>query len=144
MTYVNNYHRRHGPVRDAVEAWLSRADDGMEFHLNDIVADLDLQLSSISGVLRTMARNNEGVTVTARRGWYRKDPVPARVPVRAADPVPAADPGLAPIPALLPEPSPQGLKPGDLMEVVGVFKSGHVLLRAAGSEKLYTAEEAEL
>lgn len=140
MTDMNSYPQR-GHVRAAVSEWLSQAPEGVEFHLNDITADLGLELSSISGVLRSMARNNEGVTVMPRRGWYRKDTVPARVPV-----VPA--PAQAPVPAraYAPEPAQQDkeLKSGDLMEVVAVFKSGRVLLRAAANNQLYTAEEAEL
>lgn len=113
----------YGSIRDAVNEWVDLFPAGKEFHYGDIAADLGVQLPTISSVMLKLVRADNPVVQRGKKvGWYVKpDP-------RAATPAQA------------PNPEPREVKPDDLLEVVGKYKNGNILLRWPDDGSLWEAK----
>lgn len=123
----------YGAIKDGVEEWIETAPEGIEFYYGDVAADLGVQAPSVSATLLTMFKSGSyPLALGTRRGRYRKlSAEQFRAQAQAARAVAAqAPPGAAPA----------EISSGDKMEVVGRYKTGNLLLRAADGS-LWQAEE---
>ena len=116
----------YGAIKDAIVDWVKAAPADIEFFYGDVADDIGAQRPTVSAALNKMSRSSTALVVRGRRaGWYVR---PSVAPSWTGPAPEARQPVQAPPPAQ--PPAEAGPRSGDLLEVVGKFKSGNLMLRA--------------